>query len=37
LTTDLLLSTQFKKETSRSRWNPRDCDIPAATVAAARE
>jgi hypothetical protein len=27
LTTDLLMSTQFKKDTSRSRWNPRPCDI----------
>jgi len=27
LSTDLLLSTQFKKETSRSPWNPRPCDI----------
>lgn len=37
LTTDLLLSTQFKKETSRSGWNPRECDIAPPTVAAARE
>jgi hypothetical protein len=27
LTTDLLISTQFKRETNRSRWNPRACDI----------
>jgi hypothetical protein len=27
LTTDLIMSTQFKKETSRSRWNPHACDI----------
>jgi hypothetical protein len=27
LTTDLLLSTQFRKETNRSRWSPRVCDI----------
>ena len=27
LTTDLVLSTQFKKEASRAAWNPRPCDI----------
>jgi hypothetical protein len=27
LTTDLLMSTQFKKESSRSKWNPRACEI----------
>jgi hypothetical protein len=27
LTTDLILSTQFKKETNRSRWAPRPCEI----------
>ena len=27
LTTDLLMSTQFKKETDRGSWNPRPCDI----------
>jgi hypothetical protein len=27
LTTELLTSTQFKKETGRSAWNPRPCDI----------
>lgn len=27
LTTDLILSSQFKKEASRSAWNPRPCDI----------
>ena len=27
LTTELLMSTQFKKETSRSGWNPRPCEI----------
>jgi len=37
LTTDLLLSTQFKKETGRSGWNPRDCDIAPPTVEAPRE
>lgn len=36
LTTDLILSTQFKKETSRSRWNPRDCEIAPPLVEAAR-
>jgi len=28
LTTEFLMSTQFKKEASRSAWNPRPCDIP---------
>jgi hypothetical protein len=27
LTTQLVLSSQFKKETSRAAWNPRPCDI----------
>jgi hypothetical protein len=27
LTTDLIMSTQFKKETGRSQWNPRACEI----------
>jgi hypothetical protein len=27
LTTELILSSQFKKETNRSGWNPRPCDI----------
>ena len=27
LTTELVMSSQFKKETSRSAWNPRPCDI----------
>jgi hypothetical protein len=27
LTTDLVMSTQFKKEASRGAWNPRSCDI----------
>jgi hypothetical protein len=27
LTTELVMSTQFKKETSRAGWNPRPCDI----------
>jgi hypothetical protein len=37
LTTDLLLSTQFRKETGRSRWDPRPCDIPVPTVEAPSE
>jgi hypothetical protein len=27
LTTELVLSTQFKKEASRGAWSPRPCDI----------
>jgi hypothetical protein len=27
LTTELVMSTQFKKETSRAAWNARPCDI----------
>lgn len=27
LTTELLMSTQFKKETDRASWNPRECNI----------
>ena len=27
LTTELVLSSQFKKESSRSAWNPRACEI----------
>ena len=37
LTTDLIMSTQFKKETSRARWNPRACDIAPPLVEAARQ
>jgi hypothetical protein len=38
LTTDLILSTQFKRETGRSRWNPRACDIaPPLRIRAANE
>jgi hypothetical protein len=39
LTTELVMSTQFKKEASRGAWNPRPCDIapplrgPAPTAA----
>jgi len=36
LTTDLILSTQFKKEANRSHWNPRACDIAPPLVEAAR-
>jgi hypothetical protein len=28
LTTELVMSTQFKKEAGRGRWNPRPCEIP---------
>jgi hypothetical protein len=27
LTTQLVVSSQFKKETSRAAWNPRPCEI----------
>ena len=39
LTTELVVSSQFKKEASRGAWNPRPCDIapplraPAPTAA----
>ena len=36
LSTDLLLSTQFKKETGRSGWNLRACDIAPPLVEAKR-
>jgi len=36
LTTDLIMSTQFKKEANRSHWNPRACDIAPPLVEAAR-
>lgn len=29
LTQELVISSQFKKESDPSRWNPRPCDIPA--------
>ena len=29
LTTELVLSTQFKKEASRAAWNPRPCEVAA--------
>jgi hypothetical protein len=34
LTTELLMSTQFKKEEGRGGFSPRDCDIAAPLVAA---
>jgi hypothetical protein len=35
LTTDLIMSTQFKKEANGSRWSPRACDIAPPLVAPA--
>ena len=32
LTTELVMSTQFKKEARRAGWNPRPCDIPPPLV-----
>jgi hypothetical protein len=32
LTSELLISTQFKKETDRTNWSPRECDIRAPLV-----
>jgi hypothetical protein len=29
LTQELVISSQFKKESDTSRWNPRPCDVPA--------
>ena len=29
LTQEFVISSQFKKETDLSKWNPRPCDIPA--------
>jgi len=29
LTQEFVISSQFKKETDPSKWNPRRCDIPA--------
>jgi hypothetical protein len=37
LSTDLLMSTQFKKEANRSRWEPRGCDIAPPLVPSARQ
>jgi hypothetical protein len=34
LTQEFVLSSQFKKETDLSRWNPRPCEIPAPPVPA---
>ncbi len=36
LTTDLILSTQFKKEPNGAHWSPRACDIARPLVEAAR-
>jgi hypothetical protein len=35
LTQEFVISSQFKKETDVSKWNPRPCDIPS-PVAPAR-
>jgi hypothetical protein len=35
LTADIVMSSQFKKETDRGRWNPRPCDISPPLVEAA--
>jgi hypothetical protein len=32
LTTEMLVSSQFKKETNRAGWDPRACDIAAPLV-----
>jgi len=37
LTTDLILSTQFKKEANRSQWDPRPCDIAPPLVRSTRQ
>jgi hypothetical protein len=37
LTTDLVMSTQFKRETDGARWSPRPCDIPPPLVTRAAE
>jgi len=29
LTQEFVISSQFKKETDLSKWNPRPCEIPA--------
>ncbi|HEY1302976.1 MAG TPA: hypothetical protein VGF24_05480 [Vicinamibacterales bacterium] len=34
LTQEFVISSQFKKETDLSKWNPRPCDIPAPVVPA---
>jgi hypothetical protein len=34
LTQEFVISSQFKKETELSKWNPRPCDIPAPVVPA---
>jgi hypothetical protein len=35
LTTELVLSSQFRRETDRDRWNPRPCDISPPLVSRA--
>jgi hypothetical protein len=35
LTAELLISTQFKKETGRGGWSPRPCEIAPPRVATA--
>jgi hypothetical protein len=37
LTTELIMSSQFKKETSRATWSPRPCEIPPPRVVRAPE
>jgi hypothetical protein len=37
LTTDLTMSTQFKKEAGSAHWNPRACDIAPPLVESARK
>ena len=34
LTQEFVISSQFKKETDSSRWNPRPCEIPGAQLSA---
>ena len=36
LTQEFVISSQFKKESDVSRWNPRPCEIPAPLVPARR-
>jgi hypothetical protein len=36
LTQEFVISSQFKKETDLSRWNPRPCEIPAPQVTSPR-
>ena len=32
LTTEFVISTQFRKESGRSGWNPRPCEIPPPVI-----